>query len=170
MRNTLKDLKRRVARLELLLSPLLRPGWVWVESLEPAERDGLATNERIVRDHYHDAAGETVMASERITGDPSDVGKRFPDGSWDRKSFDACKRHTENVRVVWRTNPSKEGTQKRSDTQPDFHDRDPSSTPCAPDGQLGTTGIELQVGECCDQSEEGDDALYYPWPPGTHQT
>ena len=90
MKNTFKDLEKRVAELEKHSRPPRAPGLIWIRELGPKARAGLGPGERIVKDLYLDAAGKTVMTRERITGKPSDLGKRFPDGTWDSTYLDEC--------------------------------------------------------------------------------
>jgi len=104
MRNTLKDLAKRVARLEQPSPPSV--GLVGVESFEEAERKALLPGECIVQDHYQDAAGKTVMICERITIDPADKGKRFSHGCWDRGPLERLYRQPrKDIRIFWATNP-----------------------------------------------------------------
>jgi hypothetical protein len=88
MRNNLKDLERRVTSLEQQMHPPLGRGLSWLLPLDAAKRNGLTPGQRIVEDDYENDEGETLMSVERITSDPSDIGKRFLDGSWNRKAFE----------------------------------------------------------------------------------
>ncbi len=104
MRNTLKDLAKRVARLEQLSLPSV--GLVWLESFEEAERKALLPGECIVQDHYQDAAGKTVMICERITIDPADKGKCFSHGCWNRGRLEQLYRQPrKDIHIFWITNP-----------------------------------------------------------------
>jgi hypothetical protein len=102
MRNRFKDLEKRLASLEKRSSPPRAPGLIWVESLEAAKRASLKPGQRIVKDLSLDAAGKTVMTRERITGKPSDLGKRFPDGTWDSTYLDECWADPlQPIRITW---------------------------------------------------------------------
>ena len=104
MKNTFKDLEKRVAELEKHSRPPRAPGLVWVQSLDPAKRASLKPGQRIVKDLYLDAAGKTVMTRERITAKPSDLGKRFPDGTWDSTYLDErCADPLEPILISWKT-------------------------------------------------------------------
>jgi hypothetical protein len=104
MKNILKNLEKQLAGLKRRLSPPHPHGLVWMDRLEKAEHDGRALDERVVEDRYFDADGETVIIADRITADPSDKGKDFPDGSWDRKYLDAFNRHPPPISgIVWTT-------------------------------------------------------------------
>jgi hypothetical protein len=71
-------LEKRIERLEELNSePVLIPGLVWVESVDQEQKDAMTSDQRIVEDHYEDEERRVVMACERITKDPGDVGKVF---------------------------------------------------------------------------------------------
>jgi hypothetical protein len=102
MRNILKEFEKRVAALEVRFCAPRSPGLVFTQPLDPAERAGLGPGQRIVEDHYLDAAGKKAMTRERITENPSDLGKRFLDGSWDSLYLDRWKiGPKESIRVVW---------------------------------------------------------------------
>ena len=104
MKNNLNNLEKQLAGLVERSSPPHPKGIVWTERLVQAERDDLAPDERIVEDYYDDAEGETVIIRERITAEPTDKGKDFKHGSWDRRYLDAINRHPPLIdRIVWRT-------------------------------------------------------------------
>ena len=104
MKNNLKNLEKQLAGLAGRSSPPHPKGIMWTESIGQADRDGLAPGERIVKDYYDDADGEALIMRERITAEPTDKGKDFKHGSWDRKYLDAINRHPPLIdRIVWRT-------------------------------------------------------------------
>ena len=87
MRNTLKNLTERLARLEQHFHPERDRRLILLMRLEPSEREGLKPNERIVEDQYEDGEGERVMTKQRITPDPSDIGLCFPKRHWSRRDL-----------------------------------------------------------------------------------
>ena len=92
-------LQRRIVRLEQIGSPAWIPGLVWIETLDPTERDAMSPNDRIVEDFFLNEKARPVMICERITNNLSDVGKEFPNGSWDRSRLPStCGPPT---RVIW---------------------------------------------------------------------
>jgi|SRR5580700_4262168 hypothetical protein len=93
MKNNLKHLERQLAEMNQYLSPPHPRGVLWMDVIDQNKREGLALDERIVEDYYEDADGEEVILVERITSDPSDKGKDFAHGSWDRRYLDAINRH-----------------------------------------------------------------------------
>ena len=84
LERALVELQRRIVRLEQIGSPAWIPGLVWIETLDPTERNAMSPDDRIVEDFYLNEKGSSVMICERMTNELSDVGKNFPDGSWDR--------------------------------------------------------------------------------------
>ncbi|SRR5258708_29337474 len=84
LERALVDLQRRIVLLEQIGSPAWIPGLVWIETLDPAERNAMSSDYRIVEDFYLNEKARLVMICERMTNELSDVGKDFPDGSWDR--------------------------------------------------------------------------------------
>jgi hypothetical protein len=107
LERALVDLQRRIGRLEQLGSPALIPGLVWIETLDPEERNAMSPDDRIVEDFYLNEKSDSVMICERITNNLSDVGKEFPDGSWDRSRLPSTNAPPE--RLVWRTRPVPSG-------------------------------------------------------------
>jgi hypothetical protein len=99
---TLKSLEKQIAKLEQHFHPIRDPNLILPLPVTDAVRNNLAPNERIVEDYYQDTGGETVMWEERVTTDPSDMGKDFPHGAWDRRRFDADYRRSHQVtHIVW---------------------------------------------------------------------
>jgi hypothetical protein len=104
MKNNFKPLEKQFAEMGQYSSPPHPRGIVWMEPLDQAKHDGLAPHERIVEDYCDDADEETVIIAERITADPSDKGKDFAHGTWDRKYLDAINRHPPIIdSIIWRT-------------------------------------------------------------------
>ena len=102
MRNILKEFEKRVAALEVRFCAPRTPGIVLMETLDSIKRAGLGPGQQIVEDSYLDAAGKTVMIRERITQNPSDLGKWFLDGSWDSTYLDRWKPDPrEPMRMFW---------------------------------------------------------------------
>jgi hypothetical protein len=107
LERALVDLQRRIGRLEQLGSPALIPGLVWIETLDPEERNAMSPDDRIVEDFYLNEKSGSVMICERITNNLSDVGKEFPDGSWDRSRLPST--NAPPKRLVWRARPVPSG-------------------------------------------------------------
>jgi hypothetical protein len=84
LETALVALQLRIVRLEQIGSPAWIPGLVWIETLDPTERNAMSPDDRIVEDFYLNEKGSSVMICERMTHDLSDVGREFADGSWDR--------------------------------------------------------------------------------------
>ena len=84
LERALAALQLRIVRLEQIRSPAWTPGLVWIETLDPTEKNAMSPDDRIVKDFYLNEKGISVMICERMTNEMSDVGKDFPDGSWDR--------------------------------------------------------------------------------------
>src|ERR1700735_4926867 len=102
MRKNLKNVEKQIAKLEKGFYPVHDPNIIIPELLSDAARKNLKPNERIVEDYYQNADGGTVIWKERITADPSDMGKDFPHGCWDRRILDAIYRVPHQVtRTVW---------------------------------------------------------------------
>jgi hypothetical protein len=111
------------------------PGLVWRILLEPAEHAGLAPGQRIVEDRYQKGEGKlnVVMTWERITSEPSDMGKTYLDGQWSRKAireYQECNTYalyhpSPDIRIGWiespelpvRAEPPPSGT---AEPKPDF--------------------------------------------------
>ena len=101
MRQSLKNMEKQIAKLEKGFHPVHDPNIIVPERLSDADRKNVKPNERIVEDYYQEPDGRTVIWKERITADPSDMGKDFPHGSWDRRIFDAHHRHPGQItRIV----------------------------------------------------------------------
>jgi len=104
MRNSLKDLERRLAKLEQRRkqrAPYERR-LVWSIRLSPAEKAGLKPGQRIVQDHYEGAEGNTVRTSERISDDPSDIGLCYTARDWNSKAFERKDRGRHGqAGVIW---------------------------------------------------------------------
>ena len=103
LERALVDLQRRIGRLEPPGSPALNPRLVWVETVDPEERNSMSPNDRIVEDFFLNEKARPVMICERITNNPSDVGKEFPNGSWDRSRLPSISAPPK--RLIWRTRP-----------------------------------------------------------------
>jgi hypothetical protein len=89
MKQSLKNMEKQIAKLEKGFHPVHDPKIIVPEPLSDAARKKVKPNERIVEDYYQEPDGRTVIWKERITADPSDMGKDFPHGSWDRRILDA---------------------------------------------------------------------------------
>jgi hypothetical protein len=100
MKKNLKSLERRIAKLGQVFHRR-NPNILCYDPVEQTVRDGLAPNERIVKDFYQDADGRAVITLERVTANPSDMGKDVPHGSWDRDKLYARFRHSQIERIVW---------------------------------------------------------------------
>src|SRR5438270_9510634 len=98
LQRSVPDLQRRIERLEQLGSPASTAGLVWVETLDPEEKNAMSPDDRIVEDFYVESA-RVVMICERITHDVSDQGKDFPEGSWDRSRLPST--ITRPTRIRW---------------------------------------------------------------------
>jgi hypothetical protein len=108
MKNNFKYFQRQLDALELALNPPDVRGLIWRLRLSQAP-DCLAPGKRIVEDYYTDTDGTSVIIAERITSDPSDKGKDYAHGSWDRKWLDSLNRHPHEVTgIVWTTERPKE--------------------------------------------------------------
>src|ERR1700733_6675989 len=102
MRQNLKNIEKQLAKLEKGFHPVHDPRIIISELLNDADRKNVKPNERIVEDYYQEPDGRTVIWKERITADPSDLGKDFPHGSWDRRELDAYYRRPHQItRIVW---------------------------------------------------------------------
>jgi hypothetical protein len=100
-RPTPKAIEARIANLQHRFQPPLDPDGRFEQRLGQAVHNSLAPNERVVEDCYQDIDGETVVTLERVTVNPTDLGKYFPDGSWDREKITRRFRHaTYTVRIV----------------------------------------------------------------------
>jgi hypothetical protein len=95
------DLQRRIERLEQLGSPASMDRLVWIETVDPEEKNAMSPDDRIVEDFYLNEKADVVMISERITHEVSDLGEHFPDGSWDRSRLPT--RITTPTRIRWKT-------------------------------------------------------------------
>ena len=94
MSKNLKSIEKQIAKLEQGFNRHQDPNLTFRESLGQAVHAGLAPNERIVEDYYQAADGITLITLERVTADPSDMGKDVPHGSWDHNKLYARFRHT----------------------------------------------------------------------------
>lgn len=116
MRNTLRQLERRIDKLAQRLCPPVVRGLIWRIVLEPAVLAGLGPEQRIVEDQYEDAEGSLVMTWERVTSDPSDIGQCFPYRFWNSealKEFAECNRHpTQDIEITWKRERLPEVTRK----------------------------------------------------------
>ena len=152
MRIALKDLERQVSELEQAFKTLTAPGLAWRIPLEPAERAALAPGQRIVEDSYEKGEGKlakTVMRWERITSDPSDRGRTFPEGGWSRKAIREYQAY--NANALYHPSPVDRVVWKLGRRLPGQADQPPSSV-LPENGSGGEASPAAGMGEICEAS------------------
>jgi hypothetical protein len=102
MSKNLKSIEEQIAKLEQGFNRHHDPHLKFCHRLGQAVYAGLAPNERIVPDYYQAADGVTLITLERVTADPSDMGKDVPHGSWDHNKLYARFRHTHITSICLR--------------------------------------------------------------------
>jgi hypothetical protein len=101
MKYPIKELQKQLDRLQMERKRLYpgRDRRLYCSlSLDEEERAGLRPGQRIVEDQYEDAKGDLVMTMERITAEPSDIGKCFPFRYWNRKALTSFRELEEYAR------------------------------------------------------------------------
>jgi hypothetical protein len=111
-----KQMQKELAGMKRSLRPTRLRGLVGF-SLTAAERARMKPGDRIVKDHYCDADGESRISNERITADPADEGKDFPDGTWDRAYWEANPPQVD--RITFRTEVRPRPTPIEPKSQPE---------------------------------------------------
>jgi hypothetical protein len=101
MKKNLKTLEQQLVKLDQDFHRNHDPNLMFDVGVSQDVRDDLAPNERVVEDHFQNADGETVITLGRVTANPSDMGKDFAHGSWDRDRLYARFRHTIINGISW---------------------------------------------------------------------
>jgi hypothetical protein len=96
MKYPIKELQKQLDRLQMVRKRLYpgRGHLVWIVSLNEMTHND-PRGHRIVEDQYEDAEGKLVMTMERLTLEPSDIGKCFPFKYWNRTALKVFREHEE---------------------------------------------------------------------------
>lgn len=140
MRMSLSQVEKIIAKLEKASRPPWDDRFVLSRGLHPEARARFTAGQRIVEDHYENEEGKLVMTQERITDDPSDVGKTIPRQFWGRDALRAYQKGTRDapsdIRIAWRNDFRPPAVTER---QASLSDNAPVGTE-APDKSTGGIG------------------------------